>query len=173
MSDSQHEQSETLRALLRQRREPGRVHWIGIRPALGAPMVALDEIELIAERGLRGDRATANSGGKRQVSLLQAEHLPVIASLVGRAQIEPQLLRRNLVISGINLAALRATTFRVGAAVLQGSGDCAPCSKMEAALGLGGYNALRGHGGIVARVLTGGVVRVGDEVDFAPDAFVG
>lgn len=166
MNQTDPEQNETLRALLHKRRAPGRLDWIGIRPELGAPMHVLGEVELLTDRGVAGDRRAANSGGKRQVSLIQAEHLPVIASLVGRDRVEPQLLRRNLVVRGINLAALRATTFRIGDTVLQGSGECAPCSKMELALGVGGYNALRGHGGIVARVLTGGVIRVGDEVDF-------
>lgn len=167
VNHSDPEQNEPLRALLHHRRAPGLLEWIGIRPTLGAPMRVLGEVELIAERGVAGDRRAESVGGKRQVSLIQAEHLPVIASLVGRAEVEPELLRRNLVVRGINLAALRATTFRIGDAVLQGSGECAPCSKMEAALGVGGYNALRGHGGIVARVLTGAIVRIGDQVDFA------
>ncbi len=132
-------------------------------------MLAMAEARLLEERGVEGDLACARSGGARQVSLIQAEHLPVIATFVARAQIDPALLRRNLVVSGLNLHALRSTTFRIGDAVLKGSGSCEPCSKMERALGEGGYNALRGHGGILARVLRGAVIRVGDEVDFAAE----
>lgn len=160
---------ESLRALLKQRPRPGALSWIGVRPARGEAIRALSEATLVAGRGIQGDRASARSGGKRQVSLLQHEHLPVIAALVGNAEIAPALLRRNLVVSGINLLALRSTTFRIGQVVLRGSGSCEPCSKMERALGVGGYNAMRGHGGILARVVRGGVIRLGDEVDFCDD----
>jgi MOSC domain-containing protein YiiM len=130
-------------------------------------MQVLSEATLLTDRGIQGDRASARGpGGKRQVSLLQAEHLAVIASLVGSDEVAPELLRRNLVVQGINVIGLRATTFRIGEVVLRGNGACEPCSKMERALGPGGYNALRGHGGILALVLRGGTIRLGDEVDF-------
>ena len=75
------------------------------------------------------------------------------------------MLRRNFVTTGVNLVALKGRRFRVGAALLEYSGDCAPCSRMEIALGPGGYNAVRGHGGITARIIEGGEVRVGDSVE--------
>jgi len=157
----------SLRALLTQRPGPGRVTWIGVRPERLAPMQAREEATLVTARGVLGDHGNSRTGGKRQVTLLQAEHLDVIAKLVRRAEVSPLLLRRNLVVEGINLLALRACRFTVGGVLLEGTGTCDPCSKMERALGVGGYNALRGHGGILARVLEGGVVRLGDEVDFA------
>jgi len=78
--------------------------------------------------------------------------------------IAPQMLRRNLVIKGINLLALKNQTFQIGDAILQIAGLCHPCSKMEQILGPGGYNAMRGHGGLTARVLKTGVMRVGDSL---------
>jgi MOSC domain-containing protein YiiM len=155
-----------LRDLLFQRRVPGTLDWIGIRPARGAAMHVLQEVELIAGSGVAGDIATARDAGKRQVSLIQAEHLPVVAALSGHASVAPELLRRNLVVRGINLLALRNTRFRIGDTLLEGTGTCDPCSKMERALGEGGFNAMRGHGGIIARVVQGGRIALGSEVDF-------
>jgi len=98
------------------------------------------------------------------VTLIQAEHLPVIAALSGHATIAPATLRRNLVVSGIPLIALKQRRFRIGEVELEGTQPCDPCSRMEDALGAGGYNAMRGHGGLCARVLRGGLLRLGDEV---------
>lgn len=144
----------------------GQLAWIGARPAHDAPMVSLREVELVAERGVAGDRAAAGrTGGKRQVTVLQREHLPVIAALSGRVEVSPELLRRNLVIAGINILALKSLRFAIGYEVeLEGTGPCEPCAKMDEALGEGGFQAMRGHGGITARVLRGGMVRIGDEV---------
>ncbi len=110
--------------------------------------------------GLVGDRRA--TPGKRAVTLIQAEHLPVIAALAGRGAAPPEALRRNVVVAGVNLIGLRARRFRLGTAVLEGAGLCAPCSRMEEALGAGGYAAVRGHGGICAAVVSPGVARLGD-----------
>lgn len=139
--------------------QPGVVTWLGVRPARLAPVVAIAAAE-IGAAGLAGDRR--ERPGKRAVTLLQAEHLPVIAALCGRGSVEPELLRRNVVVAGINLLGLRARRFRLGGAVLEGTGLCAPCSRMEAALGRGGYAAVRGHGGVCAAVVEPGRVAVGD-----------
>ena len=74
------------------------------------------------------------------------------------------LTRRNIVVSGINLLALAKRRFRIGEVVLETTGPCEPCSRMEENLGPGGYNAMRGHGGITARVAKGGTISVGDAV---------
>jgi MOSC domain-containing protein YiiM len=141
----------------------GRVQWIGLRPARDVPMQQVDSVEAEAGSGLVGDRYKGGSG-KRGVTLLQAEHLPVIAALSGHGEIVPATLRRNLLVSGIPLVALKGRRFRIGEVLLQGTDDCDPCSRMEAALGPGGYNAMRGMGGLCARILEGGRIRAGDEV---------
>jgi MOSC domain-containing protein YiiM len=144
--------------------QPGRVCWIGLRPAREVPMQAVDAAQAVAGAGLVGDRFKRSSTGKRGITLIQAEHLPAIASLASLSEVRPETLRRNLVVEGLPLVALVGRHFRVGEALLEGTGPCDPCSRMEAALGEGGYNAMRGHGGITARIIEGGRIAVGDDV---------
>lgn len=139
----------------------GRLEWIGVRPFSGVPMRALDAVLARSGRGLDGDRYARK--GRREVTLLQAEHLPLVARRLGRA-VAPEELRRNLVVSGIELGTLAARRFRIGAVRLEGTGPCDPCRKLAMALGDGGMDAMRGHGGITARVLDGGALRLGDLV---------
>jgi MOSC domain-containing protein YiiM len=170
----------SLRALTQQFPRAGRLDGILLRPARGAPMVSVDQVAALQDRGLQGDR-TASAlaphavGGKRQVTLIQAEHLPVLAALTGLADVDARQLRRNLVVSGLNLLAAR-TLFKDQPLLLQLgehvllelTGPCEPCSRMEQALGVGGYNAMRGHGGVTARVRMGGMLRVGDAIVCLP-----
>ena len=142
---------------------PGRVTWIGVRPARKAPLVSLDGVEISRENSLVGDHYSGRPGGKRQVTLIQAEDLAAIAGYLG-LEVTPGDLRRNLVVAGVNLRALKDRRFQVGEAVLEATDDCHPCSRMEEILGPGGYNAVRGHGGITARVIKDGQVRLGDPV---------
>lgn len=141
----------------------GRVEWIGLRPARGQAMHEVADAEAMAGKGLVGDRYAGGSG-KRGITLIQAEHLPVIAALSGHASVSPSLLRRNVVVSGLPLIALKERRFRIGDVVLEGTEECDPCSNMERALGPGGFNAMRNHGGLCARIIEGGVLRIGDPV---------
>ena len=143
----------------------GAVRWIGLRPARDVPMQETDTAQAVAGGGLVGDRYKGGSG-KRGLTLIQAEHLPVIAALSGHAAIAPATLRRNLVVSGIPLIALKGCRFRIGDVLLEGTDSCDPCSRMEDALGSGGYNAMRGMGGLCARILEGGTLRIGDAVEW-------
>ncbi len=153
-----------LKVLLDTLPQVGHVEWIGVRPSRGEPMIVLKEVRLSVENGVEGDRFNGRSSSTRQVTLIQQEHLVVIAACLHREAVEPALLRRNIVVSGINLLALKDKTFRIGDAVLEFTGLCHPCSKMERQLGAGGYNAMRGHGGITARVLISALVRLNDPV---------
>ncbi len=158
-----------LGQLMTQFPQTGTVEWIGIRPERRAPLLALPEVEAIAQQGLAGDHYAGTATSPRQVTLMQAEHLMVVASFLGLSFLDPALVRRNLVIKGLNLLALKDRQFYVGNALLEMTGLCHPCSRMEEILGLGGYNAMRGHGGITARILTGGSIHVGDEIRVLSD----
>ncbi|MBB1061406.1 MOSC domain-containing protein [Marilutibacter spongiae] len=150
----------------------GRVEWIGLRPARDVPMEAVAQARAVEGVGLVGDRYAGGSG-KRGLTLIQAEHLPAIAALAGHDTVPPATLRRNVVVSGIPLVALKGRRFRIGDAVLEGTEPCDPCSRMEDALGAGGYNAMRGMGGLCARIVEGGELRLGDAVEALPAAAVG
>lgn len=153
----------TIRELQENFSQPGRVTFICVRSERLQPVTALEEVFAIQGRGLEGDRHS--STGPRQVTLIQEEHLKTVSSLLGK-EINPQLVRRNIVVSGINLLALKGKQFRIGEAILEYSGECHPCSRMETNLGLGGYNAMRGHGGITARIIKSGLIKINDAVTY-------
>ena len=148
---------------------PGRLDWIGLRPAHRAPVQVVGQAVLAPGRGLEGGRWRGTPTGARQVTLMAAEHLAAIAGFLGLDAVDPAWLRRNLVVSGLNLLALKGgRRLRIGGPggpVLECSGECHPCSRMEEEFGPGGYNAVRGHGGITARVVSGGTIRLGDAVE--------
>ena len=157
-------QDTPLGQLLNSPLKPGKLLWIGLRPGRAEAMLTPNTATLIAGRGIEGDRYQTSRDCARQVTLIASESLSAIASFLGRNTVTPEILRRNFVTSGINLLGLKGRRFRLGAALLEYSGDCAPCSRMEAALGPGGYNAVRGHGGITARIIEGGEVHIRDAV---------
>ena len=149
-----------LRDLIDAYAQPGEVRWIGLRTARRAKVVSVEVAEVTAD-GLTGDHGASH---KRAVTLIQSEHLPVIGAMLGRDVVSPEVLRRNLVVSAVNLSALKGRQVRLGSSILEITGICAPCSRMEEALGHGGYSAMRGHGGWCARVIEPGRIALGDRV---------
>ncbi len=139
----------------------GEVVWIGVRPEKRVEMKNIKRVSASVETGLKGDRF--NKKGKRQVTLIQFEHLLAVSTIMKMA-VKPELVRRNIVVKGINLLALKDQKIQIGGAILEMTGLCHPCSRMEEILGKGGYNAMRGHGGITAKVIEDGMITVGDEV---------
>lgn len=143
----------------------GTVEWIGLRSGRDQPINVVAEAQVTQEEGLVGDRFKGPPGADRQVTLIQHEHLQVVGRLLNQEDpIDPVLTRRNIVVSNLNLSALKGREFTIGEVVLKATGSCPPCSRMERNLGFGGYNAMRGHGGITATVVSGGVIRIGDQV---------
>lgn len=142
--------------------QQGVVEWIGIRNKKRAPLDVLTRVSVLTQ-GLEGDHY-AGSSGKRSITLIQKEHIETIASLLHMDEIKPESLRRNIVVSGINLLALKDREFTIGSARLKMTGLCRPCSRMEETFGEGGYNAVRGHGGINAQVIKLGIIQLNDKV---------
>ena len=141
----------------------GEVRWIGVRPAREAPMLEVDAVEARRDAGLTGDHSRPSASNTRQVTLIQWEHLDVISALLGKP-ISALDLRRNIAISGINLFSLKNRRFRLGQAILETTGWCQPCARLEARLGTGAFQAVRGHGGITARVVQSGIIRLQDQL---------
>ncbi len=160
-----------LQELLAKVPQQGRVRWIGVRPESRAPMLELDVVEARREAGLTGDHSRPGPRNARQVTLIQWEHLAVIGALLGRPAeqpIRPDDLRRNIAVSGINLFSLKGRRFRIGQAIFETTGWCQPCARLEQRLGPGAFQAVRGHGGITARVLQGGIIHLNDDLRVEP-----
>ena len=148
---------------------PGTLTSIGLRSARRGPVTPVERAKAIATKGLEGDhRMDKTPGSARQVTLISEEFMQQIAHFTGLSTIDPVLLRRNLVVSGINLNALRHQRFQIGEAVFEATALCHPCSRMEAALGKGGVAAMIGHGGLCARILNTGYITVGDRLEVRP-----
>jgi MOSC domain-containing protein YiiM len=148
--------------------QSGTVTWIGVRISTNEPMHVLNET-YAQIGGLTNDRSNkGNTESKRQVTLIQHEHLQAVASFLGKDSISPVLTRRNIVVKGINLNALKGKQFKIGEAILEMTDFCYPCSRMEERLGKGGFNAMRGHGGITCKVIQEGIIKLGDEITPLP-----
>lgn len=147
--------------------QTGELRWIGLSPGRKKPIFEVSEVLAEVGTGLQGDCHARRGTSKRQVTLIQEEHLPIIQHLAGLSELHPATLRRNLVVRGVNLLGFRGRRFYVGDVLLEHSGPCDPCNRMEENLGPGGYNAMRGHGGILARVIEPGTLRIGDVVRLA------
>ncbi|MFK8043793.1 MOSC domain-containing protein [Congregibacter sp.] len=145
--------------------KPGKLEWIGLRSTRKAPLTEVESVLAIASRGLEADhRVDKTPGSGRQVTVISREFIQQTAHFLGIEDIDPGKLRRNLVVSGINLHALRYQRFSIGDALFEAGALCHPCSRMETALGKGGVAAMLGHGGLCCRIIQGGLITIGDAV---------
>lgn len=143
----------------------GTVEWISFRLEKRGEVSVVDEVSVSPENGIEGDHYNGKNR-KRQVTIIQQEHIEAVAKFLKKDKINPRLLRRNIAVSGINLLAFNDAEFAIGTARLKMTGLCHPCSRMEQNLGEGGYNAMRGHGGITCEIIEAGIIKIGDEVRF-------
>lgn len=148
----------------------GTVRAIHVAPARGAPMERVGRVEAVAGRGLEGDRYYATEGtfADREgsdLTLIEAEALEA-AERDYDVSLEPGVHRRNVTTEGVALNHLVDARFRVGDVVCEGIERCEPCSYLEAHLEKEGVReALVHRGGLRARILDGGTVATGDELE--------
>ena len=143
----------------------GTVTAIVLAPAAEAPLRSVERARAIAGRGLQGDRyadgaGTFSPGGGRGHDLTL-----VAAEVLEDAGLEPIEARRNLIVRGVDLDALRGRRFRVGAVECLGQRRCEPCAHLERLTRPGVLRALAHRGGLRADILRGGDVHVGDPVE--------
>lgn len=149
----------------------GRVESIWTAPRAGAVPVSVGQADALAGAGLAGDRYAAGAGSfsrwpgpGRAVTLIAADALAAAESEFP-VHLSAGEHRRNLVVTGVPLHALRGVRFRVGEAVLDGVRLCAPCAYLSRVTGQPeAFAALVGRGGLRAEVVTGGRICVGDPV---------
>jgi MOSC domain-containing protein YiiM len=133
-------------------------------------MLEVDSAQAIVDSGLEGDHRFENTlGSGRQVTLMSEEYIGqtehfLALSRSTKQPVHPRLLRRNLVIKGINLDALRYQQFSIGGAIFEAGAICHPCLRMEELLGKGGIAAMMGHGGLCLKVIQSGKITLGDTV---------
>jgi MOSC domain-containing protein YiiM len=150
----------------------GQVEAIHVAPTGGAPMQSMSEVEAVAGVGLAGDRYAAGLGfysarptdpGAREVTLFEAEVLDQLRAEHGIVLTVAEH-RRNLTTRGVRLGALLDQRFRIGEVVLEGVKDCPPCDHLERLVRKPVLQPLVSRGGLRARVLAGGMIRLGDAI---------
>lgn len=143
----------------------GRLEWIGLRSERRGEVVVVESAQAVIDLGLVGDhRMKKTPGSARQVTLISREYIQQICQHTDHSEIDPRLLRRNLVISGMNMNLLRYQRLQIGEIILETNALCHPCSRMDEALGRGGAAAMFGYGGLCAKIIQGGRLAVGDDV---------
>ncbi len=125
-----------------------------------APLYDLESVSLNAGKGIAGDRFCHSRYPITFFSLEVAEEL---FTALGQP-LSPELFRRNIIISGINLNELIGERFSIGGVGFEGVSHCAPCTWMNAVIGEGAYKLMRGRGGLRANVVAGGELILGDQM---------
>ena len=131
-------------------------------PAGTHAMHEVPAAECVAGRGLRGDRFfDYKPDYKGQVTLFAAEVLAELRKEFARPDLPVAALRRNVLVAGLDLAALAGQRFILQEVELEGVEECKPCHWMDQAIGAGAEHWLRGRGGLRCRIRTDGWLRTG------------
>jgi FdhD protein len=130
----------------------------------------LEEALCVAGMGISGDRYHGeNPGSKTQVTLLSLEVVEEMCRSLGIELGDYSVLRRNVLVSGVDLNALVGKSFTIGGVGFEGVEECKPCYWMDEAVAPGANAFLAGRGGLRCRILSGGTLRCGEaELEFRP-----
>jgi MOSC domain-containing protein YiiM len=141
----------------------GRIEAIWLKRAHRGPMDPVAEATVVAGQGLEG---SVDRSRRRQVTLVAHEAwMQCLAELDGEA--DPARRRANILVSGLELAHTRGRVLVVGDVRLAVGGELTPCERMDEVLpGLQAVMRPEWRGGVFAQVLTGGVIRVGDRIEW-------
>lgn len=142
-----------------------RVEWIGIRPRKGGSVTKVQMVEASTEDGLIGDHYKGQSG-KRQLTFVLKSDLKYVADHLGLEQIEPEKTRRNLLIEGLHPDNLRTgRKLQIGdQAMIEITGPCHPCRRMNETIGPGAEEAMENKGGYTAKIINAGPIKLKDQV---------
>lgn len=132
------------------------------RAADAFPISSVASVRCLAGRGLEGDRfCDYRVDYHGQVTFFSAEIFDELCETLTVKAVGADALRRNIVTRGIDLRALEDTEFTLQGVRFRGAGECKPCYWMDQAIAPGAETWLRGRGGLRARILSDGELRVG------------
>lgn len=127
-------------------------------------MDSVDSVECVAGKGLKGDRFFGYKDNyKGQVTFFSKDVLEAVLEHTGAVACPPWAMRRNVMVSGIDLNMLIGREFAIGDVRFTGTEECAPCEWMNRSIGAGARDFLRGNGGLRAQILTNGVLTRGQQ----------
>ena len=130
------------------------------QPPGDAPMVEVNEVECVAGKGLVGDRFFEwKENYKGQVTFFAHEVYEALCGQFGVSGVEPSVFRRNVITQGVDLNHLIGQEFEVQGVRFLGTEESRPCYWMNQAFAEGAEQAMKGRGGLRAKVLSDGVLR--------------
>ncbi|MCG3173689.1 MAG: hypothetical protein GMKNLPBB_01889 [Myxococcota bacterium] len=130
-------------------------------PAGMEPAVRREEVRLLPGRGIEGDRYSLREGNHpKQITFFDADTLEALARHVGH-EVHPEAVRRNVFTRGVDLNLLVGKVFSIQGVRFEGTQHCHPCFWMNEAVGPGAEDFLKNRGGLRARILDEGTLRVG------------
>lgn len=146
---------------------PGEVVSIHFVREDGGRATKVDSIEVKTDFGIPGDYRSGTNP-RRQITMIEEEALDEAAKILGRP-VPEGASRRQVVVRSIDLNKMIGHTLKIGDITLSVERYCAPCHRMDEELGPGGRDALRWKAGVTCRVVSGGVLNVGQEITLADD----